>query len=81
MNKKYIVRLSDDETWRQSGHRQAAQVDVGECESGPNPTQGRCGWAEVVGCEVQAGVRSSGSKAPPGVSGEGNPSQSSSAAA
>ncbi len=56
MNKKYIVRLSDEE-------RGVCQVIVKRLKGTSErvkraqiPTQGGCGWAGMAGCEGHGGI-------------------------
>ena len=55
MNKKYIVRLSDEErrVCQEIVKRKGTSEKV---KTGPDPAQGGCGWAGVAGCEDRGGV-------------------------
>ena len=56
MNKKYIVRLSDEERGVCQDIVKQLKGSSEKVQTGPNPAQGGCGWAGMAGCEDRGGV-------------------------
>ena len=57
MNKKYIVRLSDEERGVCQQIIKNLTGIVAEVSPCANPAQGGCRWAGMVGCQDRRGVQ------------------------
>ena len=56
MNKKYIVRLSDEERGVCQDIVKRLKGTSEKVKSGPDAAQGGCGWAGLAGCEDRGGI-------------------------